>query len=132
MNARQYGLVATAVLFSGCGFVHDEHLVGPYRLIAVDVSEQMNVSYSLDSGEAVGRIPETVFAVGWDDHYIVAKQHPNNDRAVTNFFYLDIARDSKYADPSTSVVGPLTESDFSSKQTQLHLPNFHRTIKSLE
>ena len=132
MNARQYGLVAAAALLSGCGFVHDEHLVGPYRLIAVDVYEQMNLSYSLDSGNAVGRIPETVFAVGWDDHYIVAKRHPHNDRAVTQFFYLDIARDNKYADPRTSVVGPLTESDFRIKQAQLHLPHFRRTIKSLE
>ena len=42
--------------FSGCDFVHDEHITGPYRLIAVDVDSQMSISYGLESGDAIGRI----------------------------------------------------------------------------
>lgn len=113
-------------------FVHDELLTGNYRLIAVDVSEQMSVCYSLNKGGAVGRINETVYSVGWDNRYIVAKQHPKNDRTKTNFFYLEMAKDSMYAEPSTSVKGPLTAQEFTSKQSELKLPNFTRTIKDLE
>jgi hypothetical protein len=124
-------LIATVVL-SGCGFVHDEHLTGPYRLIAVDTLDQMGVSYGLPGGNAVGRIPETVFSVGWNSRYLVAKQHPKDDRSITHFYYLDVSRDSTYADPSASVTGPLSESEFLRKRAELGLPEFSRTIKSLQ
>jgi hypothetical protein len=127
-----YSYFALASLFSGCGFVHDDHLIGPYRLIAVDIDEQMSVSYSLPGGSAIGRIEETVFSVGWDEHFIVAKQHPNNNRRITNFYYLDIAKDGAYADPSASVTGPLTEAEFIKRQSTLQLPIFRHTVKSLE
>ena len=125
-------LPVIALLFCGCGYAHDEKLTGPYRLIAVDVDEQMDVSYSLPKGSAIGRIPETVFSVGWNDRYIVAKQHPKNNRSITNYYYLDMSRDSAYADPSASVTGPLVESDFLPRRAELGLPDFSRTIKALQ
>jgi hypothetical protein len=124
-------LAAAVAVLRGCGFVHDEHLVGPYRLNAIDVDEQMSVCYDL-GGDAVGRIGETVFAVGWDDRYIVAKQHPKNDRRVTNYFYLDMSRDGPTADPSRSVTGPLSAAEFNAKKAELGLPEFKRVIASLE
>lgn len=122
----------SVLLVSGCGFVHDEHITGPYRLIAVDVDSQMSISYDLGDGSAVGRINETVFAFGFDERFIVAKQHPNGDRSVTNFFYLDMTKDSKYAEPTDSVTGPLTEKEFESEATRLNLPKFSRTLTALE
>lgn len=120
------------MMLPGCGFVHDEKLAGPYRLNAVDIMTDMSVSYDLGNGSTVGRIPSTVFAAGFDSRYIVAKQHPNDDRTITNFYYLEIAKDSMYADPSASVTGPLTEKQFAAKQSELNLPAFSRVIKSLE
>lgn len=122
----------SVLLVSGCGFVHDEHITGPYRLIAVDVDDQMSISYDLGDGSAVGRIDETVFAFGFDDRFIVAKQHLNGDRSVTNFFYLDMTKDSKYAEPKDSVTGPLTEKQFESEAARLNLPKFSRTLTALE
>ncbi len=122
----------TAFCFVGCGFVHDEEIVGPYRLIAVDTDSQMNVSYDSGDGSAIGRIPETVFSIGYNQKYIVAKQHPNNNRAVTNFFYLDTSKDCVYANPEDSVVGPLTDHEFSVVSVKLGLPEFSRTIAHLE
>ncbi len=92
----------------------------------------MCVAYDLGDGTEIGRISETVFAVGWDERYIVAKQHPKNDRSVTNFYYLVVAYDSPYADPDVSVRGPFTSEEFARKQAELRLPSFKRTIKSLE
>ena len=112
--------------------MHDEHITGPYRLIAVDIDEQMDVSYDLGNGSTVGRIGETVFAYGFDQRYIVAKQHPSNDRRITNYFYLEMAKDSEYADPPASVTGPLSLQDFESASQQLNLPKFSRVIKHLE
>ncbi len=124
--------LALALHVSHLGFDHDEKLIGPYRLTAVDMSEQMSVDYGLDGGSAIVRITETVFSVGWDERYIVAKQHPKNDRSITNYFYLVIADDSPYANPAASVRGPFTAEEFAQKKKKLGLPDFTRTIKSLE
>ena len=132
MLLREAALFAISGVLTGCGFVHDERLTGDYRLVAVDVLEQMSVSRSLPGGNAIGRIDETVFAVGWNDRYIVAKQHPANDRNVTNYYYLDMSRDSAYADPNQSVTGPLAEAEFKRHQAELKLPGFRRTIKQLQ
>jgi hypothetical protein len=119
-------------LLSGCGdFVHDEHLIGPYDLSAIDVGDQMSVYYELSNGGGIGRIDQTVFSVGWNTRYIVAKQHPDNNRSVTNFYYLDMTKDSPYADPKVSVTGPLTEAEFTRKKAELGLPPFSRTIDYL-
>ena len=118
----------TSCIFEGT----NEKLTGRYRLSATDIDIQMHVSYELESGDTIGRIPETVFSVGWNDRYIVAKQHPKNDRTVTNYFYLEMARDNKYADPSASVTGPLSADEFEKKKTKLGLPPFSRTIEKLK
>lgn len=122
----------SVLLISGCGFVHDEHITGPYRLIAVDIDEQMDISYDLGGGSAIGRIEETVFAYGFDKRFIVAKQHPNSDRSITNYFYLDMTKDSKYAEPSDSVTGPLTQKEFEEETMRLSLPKFSRTLAALK
>jgi hypothetical protein len=125
--------VAFGVAFlSWGGFFREKHLVGPYRLGAVDIDEQMSVYYDLGDGTGIGRINETVFAARWNDRYVVAKQHPKNDRTVTHYFYLEIARDSGYADPGESVTGPLSEAEFNAKKAELGLPDFTRVIKPLE
>ena len=123
---------AISAIICGCGFDHDEQITGNYRLVAVDVMDQMSVGLSVKGGNAIGRINATVFAVGWDQRYIVAKQHPNNNRAVTNYYYLEMAKDSQHADPSASVTGPLTETEFKQRQVNLKLPDFTRTFKELQ
>jgi len=131
-HLRIAALSLVSLIFCGCGFVHDERLTGDYRLIAVDTLEQMSVSLGLPGGNAIGRIEETVFAVGWSDRYIVAKQHPANNRSVTSFFILDMSRDSTYADPSESVTGILSEAEFNNLKAELKLPDFRRIIEQLE
>jgi len=117
---------------AGCGFVHDEKITGHYRLVAVDISEQMGICYALEKGDCIGRIPETVFSVGWNEHFIVAKQHPLNNRSVTNYFILEIARDSKFADPSESVTGPLSAAEFEERVAPQGLPPFTKNIEALK
>lgn len=133
---RQIVLFITVVFLitqmASCGFVSDEKLIGPYCLVAVDLDQQMSICYQIDKGDCVGRIPETIFALGWDEHYIVAKQHPAKKPPITNYFVIDISRDSKYADPAVSVIGPLSASEFEEKRVLLGLPAFIRSIDSLK
>lgn len=132
MKTRVTLILLLAVALAGCGYTYDEHLVGPYDLIAIDVPQQMSVYYNLGNGDGIGRINQTVFSVGWNNRYIVAKQHPDNDRKVTNFFYLDMTKDYPDADPSVSVTGSLTEAQFERKRAELALPGFQLTIQSLQ
>ncbi|WP_411827917.1 hypothetical protein [Luteolibacter sp. AS25] len=120
------------LFISGCGFIHDKEITGPYRLIAVDLIEEMSICYNLGNGDAVGRIEGTVFAYGFDQQFIVAKQHPANDRTITRYFYLDMTLDSKHADPSASVTGPLDRPAFEEARLRLKLPPFSCTIDQLK
>jgi hypothetical protein len=115
-----------------CGFVHDEKLIGPYRLVAIDIPAEMSVCYTLQTKSCIGRIPETVFSVGWNERFIVAKQHPSKDKAVTNYFILDMAKDSELSDPGGSVIGPLSSSEFIELSKSMTLPAFTKTIQELK
>jgi hypothetical protein len=112
--------VFVLVALGACGFIHDEHLVGPYRLVAVDTSEQMAVCEG--TGSAVHCvIPATVFAVGWDASFIIAKQHPfelpqvtQSDKSITSFWIIRIS--------DRAVIGPLAKGEFETRRTVLGVP----------
>ena len=119
-------------MVGGCFDAHHEKLVGPYILIAVDTDQQMSVAYVVGGGLSVGRILPVVFAVGYDERYIVAKRHPDGDRAITQFYYLDIAKDSETGYQFKAVTGPLKEDEFSKEKARLGLPEFKTTLDYLE
>ena len=55
----------------------------------------------------------TIFAVGWDKQFIIAKQHPADtqdhpDKRITNFFILRVS--------DGALVGPLDESSFEAER----------------
>lgn len=130
---KQVAIAFVAILLSaGCGFVYDERIDGPYRLIAVDVDKEMSVCYSLPGGDAVCRINSTVFAVGKNEEFIVAQRHPNGDRSIVEYYYLIRANDSVDADPTNSVRGPLTKREFEEAARQLGLPSFSKTLRRLK
>jgi hypothetical protein len=124
------GSLLIAVAVAACGFVHDQTIDGPYRLVAIDVEEQMDVCYSIQDA-CVGRIGETVFAVGHDASYIVAARHPSNNRKVTEYFYLVRSMDGPIADPSASARGPFDAGQFEAERVRLRLPSFDTSMASL-
>jgi hypothetical protein len=128
-NRLPIGLLFT-VLVTACGFVHDQKIDGPYPLVAIDVDEEMDVCYSIQDA-CVGRISETVFAVGHDASYIVAARHPSNNRKITEYFYLVRSMDGPVADPSASVRGPFDAETFEAEKSRLRLPSFDTTISNL-
>jgi len=125
-------IFASLTLLTACGFVHDERIDGPYRLVAVDLTSQMGIYFDLRDGDAIGRISETVFAVGWNDSYLVAARHPHNDKSKVEYFYLIRALDGPYVDPSVTVRGPFTLQDFEQERQRLGLPSFTREFANLK
>ncbi len=127
-------IAATLLFFTGCGLFDSgtEWRGGPYALIWIDDPANVTLSYTLGDGGSVGRIESQVFAVGWDNRYLVAKQHPNGNKSSTNYFFIEAARDSKYAEPPKVVSGPFTEAEFAQKTKELNLPPFTKELSSLK
>jgi len=124
----------TASLLSSCGLFDSgvEWRGGPYALLWIDTPENISICRDLGSGSWSGRIDSTVFAVGWDGRYLLPKQHPNNDRSVTNYFIVDSRNDSDDADQTKIVLGPLTVAEFQRKNVELKLPKFSKVLSSLQ
>lgn len=112
----------------GCGGLQNEdHLIGKCYLGAVDIAEETAIYYKESEYLYSPIVRSTVFAVGFDNNFIIAKQHPFAfpnviDRSVTNFYIVAIdSLDSLR--PEKCVIGPLTEEQFLQKRGELSVPN---------
>lgn len=61
-------------------------------------------------------VPETVFAVGHNRDFIIAKSHPNNNKNVTYYHIIEIAKKSTNQSPN------LTLEQFENRKKQLNVP----------
>jgi hypothetical protein len=121
------GLLSSCVFDSGI-----EWRGGPYVLIWIDTAENLTINRDEGEGAYSGRIDSTVFAVGWDGRYLVAKQHPDGDRSKTHYFVLDSSKDTDVGEPEEVVTGPLSAVEFQQKSNEMGLPPFSKVLISLE
>ena len=105
---------------------------GPYALVSTDTDSDTSLSRDLGGGSWIGRVDATVFAVGRNDRFVVAKQNPAGDRNRTDYFIVDALRDSDMADPSDVVLGPLSKEEYDRKAVELTLPEFSKVLRSLD
>jgi len=129
MKEKLYCLLsifAVAILVVGCPFmgkVYEEDLVNGYAVWATDVMAQAKIvkkDKEISSTTIyTSVVPATVFAYGWNDDFIIAKQHPRKkDRKVdTNLTYWYIVEVA-----SGNVHGPLSEDEFNKLRTKLKVP----------
>lgn len=131
---RGFVILTTTGLLSSCGLFDSgvEWRGGPYALLWMDTAENVSLCRDLGGGSWIGRVESTVFAVGWDGRYVVAKQHPDNDRSKSNYFIVDSKNDTDHADQTVVVTGPLTAGEFQRKSIDLHLPRFSKVLNSLQ
>ena len=119
---------------SGCGLFDSgvEWRDGPYELSWIDLPNQLSLNYDLGrNGSSIGLVDWTVFSVGSNDRYIVVKQHPNGNKAVTRYFIVDKS-EATPTDPVRAVLGPLTQAEFDAKARSIKLPKFTKVLSSLE
>lgn len=119
---------------SGCGLGDSgtEWREGHYELSWVDDPRYMRLMYELRDGVSVARVNECVFAVGSDGKYLVAKQHPQGDASVTNYFIVDVRKDGPEADPQEVVLGPFDELRYRKLSEELQLPAFTEELEWLK
>jgi hypothetical protein len=120
-------MLAALVTCSGCRLMWDpidEPLVGPYRLIAIEKTENCAVVYD-DGGPGLShRVNAVVVDVGWDNRYLVATSRPQGKPGgPLSYYYLDMAEDTP-ASGFRAVTGPLTEAEFAQAKAELGLPDF--------
>jgi len=117
-------------LLSSCGLIDSgvEWRGGPYSLVWIDNPD--NIALCRDDGGTgcTGMVDAMVFAVGWDGHYAVAKQHPQGDRSKTNYYIIE----SRKAQKNDVITGPLTEQEFMKKSREMGLPKFSKVLESLQ
>jgi hypothetical protein len=135
--SRRACVPAALLLLAACNMcvAYDEELDGPYRLMAIDVREQMSVVYGSPDGSGTYRIGETVFAVGWDRRHLIAKRHPDGDSTRTEYYVLEREKDSPTAPASASVRGPFDSVAFEQARQTLGVAptvRFTRLLRELE
>ena len=123
----------------GWGFVHDQPLIGPYRLVAVDAREDMIVCRGLANGDCVGDgLPgATVFAAGGSERYLVIARHPSTfphppDRTVTEYYFAERNADEGQPGARPTVHGPFEQAEFEAQRRRLDLPPFTVVFEDLK
>jgi hypothetical protein len=138
----KYSILFSWIIFlSGCfgfGQAYYEKLNNLYFLEALDIKDQMTLYVNID-GQGIGVVPQTVFAVGLDDSFIIIKQHPQDSLhhinvSVTNFYIVPL---KMRVSPTMelNVIGPMQEEEFKEKRKSLGIADsldFTRTFKDLE
>jgi hypothetical protein len=134
-------LTGIGILLSLTGCEYREHLTGNYYLTETDnADEELSLSYDLGNGSYIGVVNPTLFAVGYDDEYIIAKNHPQIRGAFTfsrkfTHYYIVPLKYKVHHSPDENRIGPLSEEEFKAKRKELKMSDsltFTRIFKKLE
>ena len=73
------------IFLASCSGIGTKHLIGNYYLTKIDYSDiELDLSYKIESsGDFLGVVNPTVFAIGYNDEYIIVKQRPRNINHTT-------------------------------------------------
>lgn len=124
-------LIIVLITLNSCIFFDNgsRTIVGDYNLTWIDTPE--NQFISLPNKTIVDGY---VFAVGHNDNFIIAKQHPNAgfdgnyeiNTLVTNYFII------KIVSTEPEVLGPLNQSEFKSLVKRLKISHIEFDINDVE
>jgi hypothetical protein len=103
--------------------------------------EDLDVSYYLGNGNYIGVVGATVFAVGYDDEYIIAKRHPHTgyglsgiNKKITHYYIIPL-KYKVHNSPDENRIGPLSEEEFMAKRKELKMSDsltFTKIFKKME
>ncbi len=107
--------------YFGAGLVEKE-ITDDYFLFANNTLDEMSIWYHAEKYSNRLIVPETVFAVGENGDFIIAKSHPRTtengiNKSVTYYHIIEV--DKKSTDESPK----LTFEEFKSKRKRLNIPN---------
>lgn len=117
------------LVLTGCsGLALKEKIIDNYYLIATDVDEDCGLSYHepSDGSNYAGIIDATVFSVGYNDKYMIIKQHPRTfpnppDKKITNYYILPLKKGMDWKNKN-GLMGPLSLEKYNEKRKELNIP----------
>ncbi len=106
--------------------------------MAPDEKEAMAI-YVKDGDYWVGVVSSTVFAIGYDSEFIIAKQHPRTfpnhpNKSIVNYFIIPLKLKVEIS-LDENKIGPLSKKEFEIKRRELRISShlrFTKTFKDLE
>lgn len=105
-----------------------------YYVDYIDSESQMSIFYTYNGKDDIGVVNETVFAVGYNDEFIIAKQHPDGNKQITNYLIIPL-KFKLHIDPEENKFGPLNFQEFQNKRIELKIPKnlqFTEVFENLE
>jgi hypothetical protein len=112
---------------TGC-FRHEykKTIANGYTLYAYEADEDMSLAH-FDKYGALEIITPTVFSIGYNKDFIIAKQHPTiypdkENKSITNYFIVPIKQPVKWTNTDIAI-GPLTEDAFWKWRKKLNIPD---------
>jgi hypothetical protein len=112
-------ILAGGCPFSGWGNEYQDGLVAGYYVCAIDAIEEAAICLECErSRGGVEVVGPMVFAYGWNDDFIIAKQRPSEygkmSQDVVCWYIIDVL--------SRKVHGPLNEDGFWNRRAELGVP----------
>jgi hypothetical protein len=123
------------IFLSGCLFdeTTNRKVIGSYHLETVNGLEDLQLTYKKGGGEGIYNtiIPSTVFAVGNNQKYIIAKRHPCSglftvDKSITEYYILPITDTIDWK--NIGLIGPLNLKEFDEKRNLIGIQDIKFTI----
>lgn len=121
-NLKIIGLFILLLLQScyfGAGLV-EQSLTNNYSLFANNSIDEMSIWLHVEKYSSQLIVPETVFAVGYNKNYIIAKSHPkdikkNIDKNITHYYIINIHKQDQKQSPN------LTAKEFENERNRLNI-----------
>jgi hypothetical protein len=127
------------IIAQGCQIGdYEQKINGDYYLSALDSKQNMEIVYIDKQSYMFSVIGATVFSIGSNDEFIIAKQHPKkfpnkSNKSITNYFIIPI-KNKKSDIIEKNIIGPLTEIQFKNQKKNLNITNiaFDTTFDELK
>jgi hypothetical protein len=139
MKQLFFGMCCLIFFSAGC-FRHQykKPIANGYYLYAYASDEDMLVMH-FDKYGGLEIISPTVFAIGYDKNFIIAKQHPTiypekENKNITNYFIISL-KDSVSWTAQNIAIGPLNEREFFETRKKLKVADtlgFFITFNSIK
>jgi hypothetical protein len=91
---------------SGCIGLSHRQVIGSYFLVSMNGDKDqtsLSIAVGTNKESFVGVIDDMVYAVGFNERYIIAKQHPvqsatgEADFGISNYYIVDMLRRNEYS-----------------------------------
>ncbi len=94
-------IILSSIILSSCMFdekVETKHLIKDFNLAWWSETRYQSLYQNSDHNEYGGFviIPETVYAIGFDEEFIIAKQHPNLQKEISNRLFGNYEKGGDY------------------------------------